>query len=291
VAVATQLLPGGVGDHATALAAQTLNRAANIVANRPDPPIPAGQYQYIRVHSWNMGGADSAGGGSTVAVLQESIREVWRPSRYTEQWLERRTITGRRKVILGTRRQVRAAGLLSPVPAPIVWRARCAGYGSSRPCAGSADRGGWDVPTPQWIATLPRGPRELYARLRRDALIDGHDDAHMLVTAADALRSGLLPADVRAALYRALTYVPHLDVTARTANLDGVSGTALGMNSQDSGSRLEIIVDPATGRFIGERETQIDSVPGGLQAGTLIRSSSVSTTIVGRQGTRPDPRP
>jgi hypothetical protein len=173
------------------------------------------------------------------------------------------------------------------------WRARCGEFyrvpaiRSDEPCpAGPQDASGWQNPTPQWIAGLPRDPGDLYQRLSEDSLPNDRGNMEILVTAADALRTGRLPADLRAALYQALTYVPGLDVTDAVANLDGAKGTALGMTDRN-GIRQEIIVDPATGRFIGEREVVTRTDELGLAPGTVIGFTSLKTAVVNRRGARP----
>ena len=71
---------------------------------------------------------------------------------------------------------------------------------------------------------------------------------------SDILRSGLVPALQRAALLNALSRVPGVTATDNVANLDGVTGVAIGRNEpMREGERQEIIIDPNTGLVIGER--------------------------------------
>lgn len=93
-----------------------------------------------------------------------------------------------------------------------------------------------------------------------------------------------MPADLRSALYLALTRVDGLTMTPGVADLDGRTGTALGID--DPISRVEIIVDPGTGTFIGERETlRVDA--DGLPAGTVTSYTSVTTAVVDEAGQLP----
>ena len=63
----------------------------------------------------------------------------------------------------------------------------------------------WQVPTPAWLAALPRDTDALRARMYADAAGHGPStDAEVLVIAADVMRSGLVPADLRAAVFRVL---------------------------------------------------------------------------------------
>jgi hypothetical protein len=60
----------------------------------------------------------------------------------------------------------------------------------------------------------------------------------------------------------------------RAVNLDGRAGIAYG--SDDGKYREEIIVDPATGTFIGSRSVDTD----GEDKGDVVAYSSVSTEVV-----------
>ncbi len=68
--------------------------------------------------------------------------------------------------------------------------------------------GCWQVPTADFLAALPRDARQLYDRLRADSPADRHRYTGVLTYAIDALQTGLVPADLRAAVYRALLLRP-----------------------------------------------------------------------------------
>ncbi|MBC7593652.1 MAG: hypothetical protein H7288_06920 [Kineosporiaceae bacterium] len=79
-------------------------------------------------------------------------------------------------------------------------------------------------------------------------------DEDNFVRITDILRSGLVPAPQRAALLDALSRIPGVTATDNVANLDGVTGIAIGRNEMlRAGERQEIIIDPDTGLVIGER--------------------------------------
>jgi hypothetical protein len=281
------------GPAGNSAAASALNTAADHIG-AADQPVGPGQFRYVATHSWTLAMADGAEGN--VAVLQEQLHEIWVPADQRQEWLHRRHQTGSYQVIIGTEAQARAAGLV-PGEGPAgsgnpyaegEWRAPCGDFFAAgetpprEPCSGGV--AGWQSPTPGWAASLPRDPRQLLDRLRQDAPRNDRGDVELLVYAADALRSGLLPADLRAALYRALALVPALRVTENVANLDGRQGTALGMDTD--GDRHDIVIDVQTGQFIGERQV----VTGGsseLPAGTITSYSSVGTAVVGGLGQAP----
>jgi hypothetical protein len=256
---------------------RTLDGAAELAAHAQDPTVGPGQYLYIATHAWWRAE------GGRFSYLEENLIETWVPSDRAREWLERRKVTGRRQWLAGNEKDARAAGVLDE-PA---WpdgdrRATCGDFydtpdgSQARPCA--ARPGGWQQPTAVFLAGLPRDPAALYARLRADTKGHGRDpDAEVLVYAADALRTGLVPADVRAALYRALAHLPGLKIVDHQANLDGRQGVALGMH--DGGGTQQIIIDPATGQFIGERSVDGHGRPEEI--------TSVTTSVATAIGVRP----
>ena len=268
---------------AASAAAAALNSAADKV-HAADPALGPTQFRYVGTHAWWMA---TTVHGQTFSYLAENLLETWVPADQTREWLWRRDVTGARKWVQGTEEQARAAG----VPVDEAgwpegeWRAPCGDFFATeegkQPCA---EPGSWSHPTPDFLAGLPRDPDQLFKRLKTDAPANKRGDAEVLVYAADALRSGLIPADLRAALYRALGKLPGLEITEQVANLDGRKGTAYGIS--DGNLRQEIIVDPTTGEFIGERETAARDLDG-LPAGTVMTYTSVTTALVDSMGTRP----
>ncbi|WP_159803608.1 hypothetical protein [Arthrobacter zhaoguopingii] len=96
---------------------------------------------------------------------------------------------------------------------------------------------------------------------------------------ADRLRSGVLPADVWASLYQAAALIPGVEFVEDQATLDGCTGTAIGRVEINGNFRQDIIVDPDTGLFIGERRTEL-TAHGGIPANTITSWSAVTTTVV-----------
>ena len=274
---------GDPGPTAMVEVAQTLNTAADAQIHTRDQTVPPGKYRYIATHALNMSYSQSA--TADFAVRTGTRIETWVPADRTATWFERRTDTGERTWLVGTAQQAHDAGVPDPRAQPEQLHGRCGNWNpdpGTDPCAAA---GNWQTPGDTFTAELPRNPYRLYQRLRKDTAGHGNDaDQEVLVYAADALRSGLLPADLRAALYRALTYLPTLTITERTATLDGRAGTALGIAA--AGERQEIIIDPADGTFIGER-TRLTADRDGIPAGTVTGSSSLQYGIAERAGEPP----
>jgi hypothetical protein len=105
-------------------------------------------------------------------------------------------------------------------------------------------------------------------------------DGEALVLIADVLRSGIVPGDLRAALFRAAALIPGVEVVDRQANLNGEVGVAVGRYEPNSGDRQEIIFNPETGMVIGEREVRVDPGHPLSPAGSLISWTAVTTDVV-----------
>ncbi|WP_433274128.1 CU044_5270 family protein [Actinosynnema sp. CS-041913] len=260
-------------DTATARAQEALTGAAAVAARAEDPVLADGQYRYLATHAWwaKTTGTESR----SFSFLNENLIETWIPADPDGEWLQRRHETGNRKWVKGTESEARAAGaVIEEAPWP-EQRARGGDF-----VQGAPERGNWQFPEPEFLAGLPTDPGRLYERLRRDS----GGGKQTLVYAADALRTGLMPAAARANLLRALTHLPGLDVTDHAADLDGHRGVALGIS--EDGERQEIILDPGTGEVIGERRVS-DSMFAGIPKGTVTGYSSITTAVVDGIGARP----
>ncbi|RKT51798.1 CU044_5270 family protein [Saccharothrix australiensis] len=267
---------------ATAEAVATLDRAAARTIGAVDHEVGPGQYRYVATRAWWM--ASTGGDQGEFARLVENVLETWVPADPRAEWLLRRDVTGNQRWVVGTEEQAKAAGVDTRGGWPEgEWRAPCGEFFAPSPERRCAEAGSWQHPTAEWQAGLPTDPDALFERLAADAP-DDRGDAELLVYAADALRSGLIGKDVRATLYQALAKLPGLEVSEQRANLDGRTGTALGID--DGSRRQEIIIDPETGRFIGERQVATDD-SGGFKAGTVLTFTSVTTGVADAIGQQP----
>ncbi len=267
---------------AVSAAAAGLRASADRI-HAADPALRPGQYRYVDAHVWWQSGTQA--GKQRFAFLAENRLEMWIPPDESQVWLWHRDVTGRRQWQVGTEQAARAAGVDVDGGWPEGdFRAKCGDFfldRGERPCSRT---GNWQDPKDGWIAGLPRDPEALYDRLRADAPHNSLGDAELLVYAADALRTGRLPADLRAALYRAIAMIPGIEITDQVANLDGRTGVAYGMAA--GATRQDIIIDPETGEFIGEREV-LTKADGELEAGTVLTYTAVSTGVSDRIGARP----
>ncbi|WP_027945214.1 CU044_5270 family protein [Amycolatopsis taiwanensis] len=267
------------GTPPAAAAAQTLRQAAGATITERDAPWGPGQYRYVAERTWGVAQVE-AEDGRHLAWLDESVTRTWIPRDETQDWVRDNEKTGKRKWVVGSAEQAASTGTDTNQFGPPDGRisAPCGDFDGvlSNREPSCAQAGHWKEPTSAWLATLPRDPNALLT-----ALDDGVSDDQgeiALQRSAMLLSSGLVPADLRAAIYQALALLPELRVTEQLANLDGRQGIALGVTS--GGRRRDIIIDPETGQFVGQRMIQVDDEPGGLPAGTLITSTSVTNSVV-----------
>jgi hypothetical protein len=262
-------------------AISALNEAAVAALGATDEPVAPGQFRYIETHSWNtvFSGYD--------VYQDENLSEVWVPAipdDPAQDWMLDRRPTGNRVWIDGSEEQAREDGTFTdPVTGGITLRttAPCGNFYGPGPCP---REGSWQDPTPSFLAALPRDPAALFARLQADAPDNGRGNAELLVYAADALRTGMVPADLRAALYQTLARLDGVELVDQATNLDGRGGTAIGID--DGQFRQDIIIDPSTGLFIGEREVLTGDYDGAPD-GTTFSYTAVDTAVVDSIGAIP----
>lgn len=141
-------------------------------------------------------------------------------------------------------------------------------------------RGSWQAPTPAFLSALPRDSKALRERLYADTVGHGQSrNGEVFVYVSDVLRTGLVPADLRASLYRVLATVPGVTVSARAAQIGDRTGIGFSYDESVSGTLQEIVINPATGDLVGEREVVVDR-SSGLPVGTVMWQSSNSRSLV-----------
>jgi hypothetical protein len=246
-----------------------------------DEPLGPDQYRYIATHAWWM--ATHSSPPHRYSYLAEVISHIWVPSDQQKDWLMDRQLTGRRIWIQGSEEQATEVGVQISGPWPTGrWRAPHGDFFAASAGHQPAPReGSWQVPTPDFLASLPRDPHQLLNRLQADR--PGYTGA--FVYAADALRTGLVPADLRAALYRALLTLPDAQITEPT---DTEKWQDIALSINDGHRRSEIFINSANGQFAGERSTVTHDI-GDLKAGTVTQSTAVTITTVDSIGQTPSP--
>ena len=266
--VGPSVVPSGDGPEpkiGSAIAAQALSQAASKTG---DVVLQPGQFLYVcnRVISGGSGDGDDL----KYLYLQDEVYETWVPADQGQTWEHRRTSSGRKTFLKGS-----AADLPTSIPDPMVlgdWKARDGAFFGP-------EAANFEHPTPAYLAALPRDPKQLYTKLRAETA--GDEGIELLRRIQFGLGTGLIPADLRKAVFQAMAYLPNLKIVGQDVDLDGRHGQAFGVEHD---SHLEeLIIDTATGQYLGSRVV-LTADWQGIKAGTQLSSSSLTTKVVGAMG-------
>jgi len=246
---------------ADAAAADSLGRAAAATIRTSDPVVGPGQF--LKITTTAVYTVDGEHG----TYLQSENGEMYIPANRDDDWVWVRPPSEVVQTFGSESSKQAANDHKTPVATEVVRAAKGAFY-NGRPMDFGLD-------------ALPRDPQQLLNYIYRTTAGAGvSPDGEALVFIADTLRTGVVPADLRAALYQALAGIPGVEITDNQATLDGRTGVAFGRD-ESNGLRQEIVIDPTTGQLIGEREVvlRVGVLPH-VPAGTVSGSTSVSTSIV-----------
>jgi len=277
IVVTDVVRPGAPG--ATAEAAEVLNDAAAASLHASDAVVGPGQYLKIETKELTGSGAQTTD-GRQVNWQETTGGQVYIPANRDGEWVWNREprvpleSSSDEAKALAAETAARQKDMPSGHP-PIVGIVRAPGgafYGNA-PAA--------IIGTPLKDAgNLPKDPRALLDLIYERTKGAGKTpDSEAFVTIADGLRTGAVPADLRATLYKAAALIPGVTLSDRQATIDGRTGTAIGIPSPDGAARTDIIIDPATGLVIGEQNVLLKDYPGS-PAGTVTGWTSVRTSVV-----------
>ncbi|MBE1494418.1 hypothetical protein H4696_001518 [Amycolatopsis lexingtonensis] len=262
-------------------AVQVLNRAADLSVGAVDQPVGPGQFRLVAEHTWVGRGVQTADGAGYTYLWEQEV-DRWIPAAERDVWQETRKILSTGKFLGGSVPQAQA-------PEPEItntdqgqWRGACGDFfPKAKPAKKCGDPADWD--SPAFYAALPHDPAALYAKLRDLTKGRGSTPTVMFHFGIEILRAGLMPAELRAQWYRALAKIPGITVLAASANLDGRSGVALGLD--DRHEIRQLIIDPVTGGFIGERTIAgAEPTDPWIKPGTELGASAITTSVVGALG-------
>jgi len=247
-----------------------------------DYPLGPDQYRYIATRGWWMGSFGTST-GLLLHLTEQWIRQ-WVPARPERDWLLDREVTGRVRWLTGTAEEADDEGfdLLDAVPVGR-YRAPHGDFYAAQP-APRRPVGTWHAPTADFLARLPRDPVALLARLQADGP-EGRVAGQPFARAVGALRSGLVPADLRAALYAALVELPAVKLDENATDLDG--NARLAFVHDDGPTRTELLVDPDDGSFAGECDTLRSDSRLGLTTGTVVLCTTSTSRVVDTLGGLP----
>jgi hypothetical protein len=262
---------GNEPPRAEAAAVEVLNSAADHVVQLRLPALHPGQYLLQERVQVTWGSAGDANrdvllgrDGKPVVWATRRIAEVWIPYDPSDEWVVRERVV---PFGFASKDAVSFAGK----PEDDVWKARNGVFGSH-----------WTYKHPSQYAALyrdfPRDPEKLLSYVKEHPSGEGASDADAFDDIGEILRDGSAPADLRSALYQALTHIPKVSLVSDSANLAGQSGVAVEYPGEG-----QLIFNPKTGAFIGERNVSPDfpTVPG-LGPDKVTFSTVVTTHVVDR---------
>jgi hypothetical protein len=274
--VADVVRPSGPG--ATAEAAEVLNNVAAATIQTSDPVVGPGQYLKIETRELTGSGWVAAD-GSDLSWQETTGGQVYVPADREGEWVwnreERVPLESSSDAAKAAAAEMRKADQWPEGHPPSVGIQRAPGgafYGNEPTVI---------IGTPlKEAGSLPRDPRALLDIIYERTKGAGKaPEAEAFVTIADGLRTGVVPADLRAALYKAAALISGVTVGDRQATVDGRTGIAIGIPSPGGGTRRDIIIDPTSGLVIGEQEVLLKDYPGS-PAGTVSTWTSVRTSVV-----------
>lgn len=266
--------PGG----ASAQAAAVLNRAA--LAAMRQRPLTAAPSQYLYIKSVE----------NAATFNPPSSKAVWTVSLY-ETWL---SVSGVRNGLL------RERPLASTAPGKPTgrWRStvlpgchhgrspdggrmvtvkgkKVVALGVNGPC----------TPQPAVLTGLPVTTGGMIAYLYHHLAGQNPPDEQAFITAGDMIRGQYLTPRALAALFRAVAQIPGVTVVHNAVTADARRGIAV--QRIYKGISEQLIFDPVTFAFIGEREVAV-STASGLRPGTVTDSLAVlQAAIVSHAGEHP----
>jgi hypothetical protein len=286
-------------------AVKVLTTAAAAAARAPEPALGPGKYWYVRERGTSVGGnEDQFGTPKSFHYRTPYDNETWWAS---DGVLRTRQSFGRPRFLSPADRDVWVANGRPELPGPSVH--------IDEEGPGISDRSdGWLPMTYEQIIELPTDPAQLSDVLSERIYAGqpvgscpvplGPDGRCPHTPVTDLDRYGAivfllthypLPAQLRSALYQALTRLDGIELIGEVTDLAGRRGVGvtIGPTEKKLPRRTVLIFDPATGRLLGTRSVLAADVPGTrLPPGTVMEEAAfVEMSVVDSPTTRPKTSP
>jgi hypothetical protein len=140
------------------------------------------------------------------------------------------------------------------------------------------------------MASMPTDPTELLDFVYNNLTGGNPSDEQAFVDICDHLSTGVVPAELRAAMYGALAQIPGVYVAEGEVAVDGRTGVAIGRKTNSDSESRQLIIDPATGLLIGTRSVQLidrQFVPAGTTGNVILETTVVDQAPTGPFTVRP----
>ncbi|PWC04565.1 CU044_5270 family protein [Mycetocola zhujimingii] len=249
-----------------AQASEALRDAADRTISVSDPFVGEGEYLKITTEQAFLAYEVTADGDYS-AYRSTTVTEVFVPASPGDDWVQRVTAQPATEFYGEASHAAAERDWANTVDNGVVQISR----DSDGDFVHARELGG-EVAAP----VLPSDPEEALAFLYDMPYGNGTDEG-ALSYAAQLLRDGTMAAEQRSTLYQALALLPGIRITDGNAALDGRTGIAFSIDSDTTVP--EIIVDPDTGQFIGQRSLT-PAAQGAIPAGTVEDYTAVTTTVV-----------
>jgi hypothetical protein len=247
-----------IGDHDNARLVLAL--AARTTQTEPAASIRPGQYVYRK--TTELAVATYSFGDKNVNVYEEQRHEMWLDPRHGLQPVRIVQTTGLNRKPVTPADAALAAQVGFDLNAPPVTS------DSDKPVKGgpgipapAAQPPSLRYPTPEYLAGLTTDPARLLALLRRAAKAEGNTkwstDKIAFQIVGDLFEQGdpIIPAALRAGLYRAIALMPGIQRIEGQTDFGGRRGVAIGF--AEGGQRQDILLDPTTLHPIGNRLVRV----------------------------------
>ena len=250
----------------------------------PDDPIPPGQFLEI---SYRTARLTPLGDKPSLRATQYGEKTTWIASDHKPPYVSTMSFMTRAEFASPEARELartKAPYLFHPME-PSVSLNSCptVGTGStvrgSKPCEPS-----WDNPTYEFLAAQPRDPDLLLAALRKNPPVPAPDVVAWR-RIGSVLSTGLVPADLRAALYEAARKIPGIKLLDEVVTVDGRQARVIGRDGD--GYRDDLLIAETGGQFLGRRTVVTKDGPPdingdpepSLQRGDILYSAIATTRI------------
>lgn len=257
---------------ATAEAAQALHQAAEAAIRTSDPVVLPGQY--LKIETREQFDSSSVSDGVQVTWTETSSDQLYIPADITGEWIWNRDP---RVPADSAPEAVKEAARSMAVNDPKRYAAM---VGVFRAPGGDFSSGYTVLGAPlSDTSQLPRDPEKLLKLIYERTSGRKDDDIKAFEAIMESLRTGAIPADLRAAFYQAAALIPGVDVDDELVTVDGRTGIAIGIPGPGGISRNDLVIDPDSGLVIGEQIVLVEDYAG-LPAGTVESWRSVRTSVV-----------
>ncbi|MDQ0734791.1 CU044_5270 family protein [Arthrobacter agilis] len=259
----------------SAEAAAVLEDAAAATLRTSDPVVLPGQY--LKIETKALYGSSSFADGSQMFWHRITADQLYIPADVDDEWVWNREADVPTDAAPDV---VKEAARLQPIVDPKSYAALVGVFRAPGGAFGDGEQYTIVGAPKTDTSGLPRDPKKLLDKIYDHTRGAGKDpDLEAFETIIESLRTGIIPADLRAAFYEAAALIPGVEVMDRQATIDGRTGVALGKADPGQAFRQDIIIDPASGLVIGE-QTVILKESTGAPAGTIESWTAVHTSVV-----------